>query len=299
MRSTTSRPCAVVVSHMCLIMPGPVISASSATEPGPTTMLGEIFQPGPSARAGAAPVPSTARAAWPLAPVGFSGVTALLRPWWELPTFHNSASTRPPLRAHARPSRSCSRGGLPSGLQLVLSGAEQAPPRRSEEQPAGSHALEAHISAHHVQTLGPATAVTGKLDRAPCSACGPKPASALVAGGIESHAPVPPVVGETGQGEGQAPAGQGPAVVVAALGIVKGVAPAAREAFSHGGGDVYGELQLAGLGAPDRKHVLEAGPRFAPVGHRVLGEPVGVRQHHVAPLAGHRVGPPVVGQVAA
>src|SRR5579863_1532594 len=88
---------------MCLIMPGPLILASSATEPGPTTMLGEIFQPDPSARAAAAPVPATARAAWPLAPVGFSGLTALLRPWWELPTFQRSASTRPPQDDHARP----------------------------------------------------------------------------------------------------------------------------------------------------------------------------------------------------
>jgi hypothetical protein len=187
---------------------------------------------------------------------------------------------------------------LSFAAQLVLAGTEKARLRRGVEQPARTHPVDAHVPTEHLQAWGCAGAGAGKLDRAPCAARRPKPTAGLVAGGVERQASVPTVIVETGQGEGQAPARQGPAVVVAALRLVKRVAPAAREAFPHGGGDIGGELMLAGLGAPYGEHVLEPGPGLAPVGHRVLREPVGVRQHHVAPVARHRVGPHVVGQVA-
>src|SRR5262245_20078868 len=80
-RKTRERQCDWCdVSQMCRITPGPARFASTAVEPAGTSMLGETFQPGPSSRAAPAPVPSVAAAPRPFSPVGFSGLTDLLRP---------------------------------------------------------------------------------------------------------------------------------------------------------------------------------------------------------------------------
>src|SRR6202167_3195708 len=63
-----------VVSQMCVMSAGPVMSVSSNMVCPWMSTLGEIFQPGPRCAAAAAPVPSVARPPPPLAPSKFSGL---------------------------------------------------------------------------------------------------------------------------------------------------------------------------------------------------------------------------------
>jgi len=73
--STSDRSLAgPVVSHMCLITPEPVISASVCAAPAAIVTDGDTFQPRPSSLAALAPVPVVAPPPAPFSPVGFSGL---------------------------------------------------------------------------------------------------------------------------------------------------------------------------------------------------------------------------------
>ncbi|WP_239063228.1 hypothetical protein [Streptomyces sp. SID13031] len=59
---------------MCVMQPGPAMSASVTVSPSAISIDGETFHPTPRSRAALAPVPSVRRPPCPGSPVGFSAL---------------------------------------------------------------------------------------------------------------------------------------------------------------------------------------------------------------------------------